>query len=686
MRAEVAPAESAGAIALWRRLRAEWLAVVTAAAAVGVPVAAARYLEHRVHHELEPALSRATGVPTRVGGISAGLLGDVTVTDLAVGELFTAERVEAAVALDSLAAGELSPDEIRVTRPRLRAVAGADGDAAWRGVLDRLSRRRGGGGPARPGRRLRRIVVSGGDLVIDVPGLQIRAGDVELHPVRGGVRVVTGAASFAASAGPVTVRGAVARIGADLRLPALAIERAALIGGALTVSAGGAPARLTDVSAVRDGRDRAWRITGAVDDAGVPRPLAVAIAPRATAVIAAGDRIPLAVLDGRLGALGLADARASGQVTVTRGRAALIDAELAVTGATLDHPAIASGDVPLDGAVGLTARLEPGRIEVERATLTRAGVELSGQGWLRTEAGAIRSGELTVALAPADCRRVLDALPAPLVGPLGALAIRGSFAGTARATIDLDAAPGDGVHLAVDLDNRCEVVADPPAADVHALAAVAEHRFPDGTAAPVGPGVGDWVDLAALPRHVSGAFVAAEDARFWDHAGFDLTQIGRSLEIDLREERFARGGSTISQQLVKNAFLGHDRTVARKLAEAVLTWRLEAVLAKEVILARYLNVVELGPGIHGVAAAARHWFGRSPGELTIRQAAFLAALTPAPRTLAARLVAGHRLDPDTARRVDVVVRAMRRAGVISPEAARAAEHADLGLRPAALGR
>lgn len=686
MRVEACPAESTPAVALWRRLRGEWAALVTIGLAVAVPVAAARHLEARVERELEPALTRATGLPTRVGGFSAGLLGDVAVTDLAVGDLFVADRVEAAVSLDSLAAGELTPDEIRVTRPRLRAVTGADGGAAWRALFDRLAQRRRGGGPARPGRRLRRIVVTGGDLVLDVPGLRVRAGDVELHPTVSGVRVVTGGASFAAERGPWSARGTIARAGLDVRLPALTVERAALVGGSLWLRGGGAPARLGDVTAVRSEAGGPWQLTGAVDDRGVPRPVAATIDARARTLTATGDRVPLAVLDGQAPPLALADARASGRVALALGEAPAVDAELTLTGATARAPSMAAVPLPLDGQVTVRARAETGRVEVEHLVVRRAGATLEGHGWIRTEAGAVRAGELSATLAPADCRGLIEALPPGVQGPLASMAIRGTIAGTVRAAIDLDAALGDGVHLAVDLTNQCQVVADPPAADVHALAGVAEHRFPDGTVAAVGPGVGEWVALADLPRHVSGAFVAAEDARFWDHDGFDLTQIGRSLEIDLREDRFARGGSTISQQLVKNAFLAHERTLARKLTEAVLTWRLEAVLSKDAILARYLNIVELGPGVYGVAAGARHWFGRSPAELTVRQAAFLAALTPAPRTLSARLAAAHRLDADTARRVDVVVRAMRRAQVISPAVARTAADAELGLRPAALGR
>jgi len=128
----------------------------------------------------------------------------------------------------------------------------------------------------------------------------------------------------------------------------------------------------------------------------------------------------------------------------------------------------------------------------------------------------------------------------------------------------------------------------------------------------VGKGERGWIALRQMPPWLTGAFVSAEDARFHDHAGFDLTQIARSLEIDLREHRLARGGSTISQQLIKNSFLSQRRSFDRKLQEAILTWRLEARLDKKQILERYLNIIELGPRVFGIGPAARHWFDASP--------------------------------------------------------------------------
>jgi hypothetical protein len=686
MRPDVAPGELTAATTLRRWLRQERAAVATLVLAVAAPVGAARFLQHRIHDRLEPALGRALGVDAHVGGFEAGLTGNVTVGRLQIGDLLTADAVEAAVSLDSLLAGELTPDEIRVTRPRLRAVADRDGREAWRQVIARLAARRGHGGSAGAGRRLRRIVVSGGDLVADVRGVRVRAGEVELHPSGHGVRVVTGAATLAATGTAWQVAGAVTRIGADVRLPELAVERAAIVGGTATFDLGGPSVAVRDLTVVGGGG--AWRLTGTIDDAGAPRPIAAAFVSdaRGRRVAIAGERVPLAALAPRTGPLALADARASGQVALALDHGLRLRGALELVGARLDHRAVADAPVDLDGAVALAAHRTGDRLEVEQLTVRRGAATAEIGGWLRWGAHGPTAGALDVALPETRCRDLLDAVPPALRGHLDAMVVRGALGGRAHATIDLDAELGEGVRLDLALDNRCEVVADPPEVDPRRLAGIVEHRFPDGARAAVGPGLGDWVALSALPSHVRGALVAAEDARFWDHAGFDLGQIARSLEIDLREDRLARGGSTISQQLVKNAFLHQRRTLARKLEEAVLTWRLEAVLPKTTILERYLNVIELGPGIYGLAAAARHWFGCAPAQLSVRQAAFLAALTPAPRTISARLAAGHKLDPDTAQRIEVVLRAMRRAGVIDATTAHAAALAPLDFRPAALGR
>lgn len=139
-----------------------------------------------------------------------------------------------------------------------------------------------------------------------------------------------------------------------------------------------------------------------------------------------------------------------------------------------------------------------------------------------------------------------------------------------------------------------------------------------------------WVSIDELPDHVWQAFLAAEDQHFFEHPGVDLTGILRALASNLRSGESRQGGSTLTQQLVKNLLLTPERSYERKLKEAVLAWRLERGLTKREILQLYLNFVFLGSGNHGVEAAARDYFGVSAKDLDPGEAALLAGLVPAP--------------------------------------------------------
>ncbi len=142
-----------------------------------------------------------------------------------------------------------------------------------------------------------------------------------------------------------------------------------------------------------------------------------------------------------------------------------------------------------------------------------------------------------------------------------------------------------------------------------------------------------WVRLPGIPRDLIWAVVLCEDAKFFDHEGFDWQQIRESAEKDLRSFRFARGGSTITQQLAKNLFLSSRKDPLRKLREVVLARWIEDDLPKRRILELYLNLIEWGDGIYGCAAAARAYYGKPVGELTRSEAAGLAAMIPSPLTL-----------------------------------------------------
>jgi monofunctional biosynthetic peptidoglycan transglycosylase len=139
----------------------------------------------------------------------------------------------------------------------------------------------------------------------------------------------------------------------------------------------------------------------------------------------------------------------------------------------------------------------------------------------------------------------------------------------------------------------------------------------------------DWVDLSQMSRHLPRAVIAAEDSRFCTHNGFDIEAIEKAMERNKQGKKI-RGGSTISQQTAKNAFLWPGRTWVRKGLEAWFTVLIEFVWGKPRIMEVYLNIAEFGRGVFGVEAASQHYFDKSAKNLTRAEAARLAAILPQP--------------------------------------------------------
>ncbi len=140
-----------------------------------------------------------------------------------------------------------------------------------------------------------------------------------------------------------------------------------------------------------------------------------------------------------------------------------------------------------------------------------------------------------------------------------------------------------------------------------------------------------WVPYARISTHLKRAVIAAEDARFLDHEGFDWEGIAKAREKNERKGRVVAGGSTITQQLAKNLFLSPSKSYVRKGQEAIIALMLEAFLPKQRILELYLNVIEWGNGVFGAEAAAKRYFGVPAAQLSAEQAARLAAMIPSPR-------------------------------------------------------
>jgi hypothetical protein len=382
----------------------------------------------------------------------------------------------------------------------------------------------------------------------------------------------------------------------------------------------------------------------------------------------------------------IAQATMDGAATVVLGDASGVHAEgLVVDGVRLDDRRLASRAVQLS-AVRIDGTLE------RSAAGSRAELTLDHRG-AKVHAELERTGSRvrgTVELGELPCERLLAAFPDGMLDALAGARVTGTIAGTAEfdldlarlSTVDLDVdAPPGTIALDFPVLSACASTEDPPGIDLAALRGPYRHVFVAGGRRHdrvLASGAPQFVPLARA-RRIAAAFVALEDMRFRSHDGFDREQIERAFWHNLVAGGVRRGASTISQQTARNLWLGVDRSLARKLQEAWLTARLEATVDKDRILELYMNVIELGPGVFGIADAARHHFGRDADELDVLQAIHLAALAPAPRTLSRRFASGE-VDDAWLAELREHARRMHRNGMIDDAELVSALRSDLRLR------
>jgi hypothetical protein len=150
----------------------------------------------------------------------------------------------------------------------------------------------------------------------------------------------------------------------------------------------------------------------------------------------------------------------------------------------------------------------------------------------------------------------------------------------------------------------------------------------------IGPQNPYFTPLSDISPNLQYAVMTAEDPSFYSNHGFVEESFRKSLATDFKEKKFKRGGSTISMQLVKNAFLSREKTIARKAEEILIVWLIEndQIMTKDRMLEVYFNIIEWGNDVYGIGEASRYYFNKSPGELTIGEAIYLASIVPHPKT------------------------------------------------------
>ncbi len=268
--------------------------------------------------------------------------------------------------------------------------------------------------------------------------------------------------------------------------------------------------------------------------------------------------------------------------------------------------------------------------------------------------------------------RIRRSLPEAVLGQLLDIGVRGRW--DYRLAFDLDLARPDSVSFTADVIPR-GLALDPQRSRLRLLGLdqpfVATIHLPRDRIATreLSTANPNFRPLAAIAPALVYAVVTNEDGGFFRHRGFNTEAVKDAIAENLKAGAFRRGAGTITMQLARNLYLGHERTLSRKFREVVLAWVLEhlAGISKERLLEIYLNIIEWGPGVHGAGEAARYYFDRDPGDLTVDEALFLATVVPAPTKWRYRFDAAGGLHPFERAQMHFIGRAMIAKGWLGPE-------------------
>lgn len=616
-------------------------------AVAGAPALGRWYIRSRVLPRLARGLSRTI----TVGGISVGA-STVTLTgvrvastkDLKGAPMASTPEVRIEYKALSLLSGPIEATRVTVQHPTLNLVRHADGSSNF---LD-LARRRRKGSSGRY--RIHELVLREGSVALDdrKERLRVEASRLDGALVPGGasklrlspVRVTSPRTSSALAFSAVELR--FQRLKRELlgkQLPEVRVEggrvqllpRLVLSGIRGTIAPAATEGRIQiDLEGSYGGAEaKLWSAAGWLSHAGKEGKLRIKAARFSLGRIASIlKRTPVimpvrTMIDGRL--------------DLTFKRTLLhFEGKLRVKRLNLFHPALARTPVlDLAGTTKLEGKLDLGRevLELEQLAVESRGVTATLSGKVeRLFAKPVI--DLRLQVPQVTCQAVLDAFPPSLLPELQGFTLKGKFEADLHTKIDYEALGKLELGGKVGI-RRCKVTRAPEQVSGERLAVPFEHEVEPSPQLNlnfmVGPENPDFTPYAEISPYVIKAFLTTEDGAFFRHRGYISSMFRKALSRNLKQGGFRLGASTISMQMVKNVLLSHRKTLSRKLQELFLVWYLEQKLSKQRIMEIYLNAIEFGPSIYGVGAAARHYFGKKPQEITPLEAAFFASILPSPK-------------------------------------------------------
>lgn len=332
------------------------------------------------------------------------------------------------------------------------------------------------------------------------------------------------------------------------------------------------------------------------------------------------------------------------------------------------HRRLSREAVRLDSLVlDLRWQLVGNRFALDSAsTVVVNGVRLQPALVLQTKPDTLVQASLQ--MAPMPAQQWFDALPPSLFGSVRGLLAEGEVA--ARWELAYHSQRPDSLYFDGGLQTEGFRVVQYGEQDLRKLNTSFTHRtFRDSRRIVVGDSNPLFVPLDQISPFVKEAVLTSEDGSFYYHKGFNVGAFRSAILDNVRRQRFARGASTISMQLVKNVFLTPEKTLGRKLEEALLVWLIETtrVASKDRMLEVYLNIIEWGPNVYGISEASRFYFGKHPAQIYPTEAIFLAMIIPRPRSFAYAFDSTGNLRSTFHGYYRLLGGLMQRRGIITPE-------------------
>jgi hypothetical protein len=287
-----------------------------------------------------------------------------------------------------------------------------------------------------------------------------------------------------------------------------------------------------------------------------------------------------------------------------------------------------------------------------------------------------------------DPSSIMASVPPPVLGRLRELSVRGSF--DWHLALDLDLANPDSVRFQADVVPH-DLALDPSGTTLPILGLdqpfTASIHLPRGRIAvrELSPSNPFYTRLDGIDSVLVHAVLTNEDGAFYRHRGFNLEAVRMAIAANLKAGAYRRGAGTVTMQLARNLWLGHERTPSRKMQEVVLAWVLEHLtgLTKARLLEIYLNIIEWGPDVHGAGEAARFYFDQDPAHLTVPEALFLTIIIPSPSRWRGRFDHDGVLRPWARAQMHFIGRAMIAKGWLDPAALPPADSLNVDVRGAA---